>query len=58
MVGLALREMSEKLFCISDAMNRARRELMGANANPPANAKTGAHATPYMESATVREDGR
>ena len=47
-----------KLFCISDAMSRAHQALMGVNANPPANAKTGAHATQSMANAIVRGDGR
>jgi len=52
-------ELSLKLlFCISDAMSRAHLALMGVNANPRANAKTGAHATQSMANAIVRGDGR
>ena len=56
--GMELVSLSLKLFCISDAMSRAHQALMGVNANPRANAKTGAHVTQSMENAIVRGDGR
>ena len=49
--------MSRKLFCISDAMSRAHQELMGANANLLANAKTGDLATQFMASAIAHAVG-